>query len=151
MYKVCCVIAGVILFLPLWALARRQTDPSADRLGAMRDKFRPLLVFYPAGLTSIVGEQRALLAGHDANLKERDVSVMFIPLNSGSSTTRGALAEVRKQFQIDDESFTVVLVGKDGGEKFRSHKPVTIEKLDAVIDAMPMRQQEMRDGHHQSD
>jgi hypothetical protein len=54
---------------------------------------------------------------------------------------------LRRQFQVDDRRFTVVLLGKDGGEKFRSSKPVTIEKLDALIDAMPMRQQEVRDGH----
>ena len=40
--------------------------------------------------------------------------------------------------------FEAVLVGKDGGEKLRSPEPLTPERLFETIDAMPMRQQEMR-------
>jgi hypothetical protein len=38
--------------------------------------------------------------------------------------------------------FVVVLVGKDGGEKFRTKKPISVLKLDDLVDAMPMRRQE---------
>jgi hypothetical protein len=37
-----------------------------------------------------------------------------------------------------------VLVGKDGGEKFRSTEPVLAEKLFDLIVAMPMRRREVR-------
>jgi hypothetical protein len=40
-----------------------------------------------------------------------------------------------------------VLLGKDGGEKLRSRTPVTMERLNTLIDAMPMRQQEVQNGH----
>ncbi|WP_374950317.1 DUF4174 domain-containing protein [Mucilaginibacter sp.] len=40
-------------------------------------------------------------------------------------------------------TFTVTLTGKDGGEKLRSNQPLTLQKLFAVIDTMPMRRQEM--------
>jgi len=94
-------------------------------------------------------KQRDLLKGHEEELKERDVSVLWVPdLDDFDGVSSGKWRDLRRRFHIDDRRFTVVLVGKDGGEKFRSHVPVTIEKLDALIDAMPMRQQEMQDGHH---
>ena len=72
---------------------------------------------------------------------------MLIPLPfSADSTDAGMWTDLRKEFRIVPHQLTVVLIGKDGGEKFRSNDPVTIEKLDALIDAMPMRQQEVRDG-----
>ena len=40
--------------------------------------------------------------------------------------------------------FEAVLVGKDGGEKLHSPDPLTPERLFEIIDAMPMRRQEMR-------
>lgn len=148
MYKVWCVMVGIALFLPLWALA--QQGAAAKTLAAMRDKSRPVLIFYPDGLQgdSSVREQRALFDGHEAELKERDVALMFLPLIDRRSGVPGHGPELQKQFHVDDGRFTVVLIGKDGDEKFRFHEPVTIEKLDALIDAMPMRQQEVRDGHH---
>ena len=41
-----------------------------------------------------------------------------------------------------DGAFAAVLVGRDGGEKFRSSEPVPAEKLFGLIDAMPMRRRE---------
>ncbi|MCO5934367.1 DUF4174 domain-containing protein [Mucilaginibacter sp. RB4R14] len=40
--------------------------------------------------------------------------------------------------------FTVTLTGKDGGEKYRSSQPINLQKLYGIIDAMPMRKQEMK-------
>lgn len=42
------------------------------------------------------------------------------------------------------DAFVLVLVGKDGGEKYRTSQPVPAATLFDIIDAMPMRQQEMR-------
>ena len=41
---------------------------------------------------------------------------------------------LRKRFQVRP-SFAVILIGKDGGEKMRSHKPIPWEKLEATIDS----------------
>lgn len=50
----------------------------------------------------------------------------------------------RSRFGIERGAFAAVLVGKDGGEKFRSEEPVPAEKLFGLIDAMPMRRQEIQ-------
>ena len=39
----------------------------------------------------------------------------------------------------------MILVGKDGTEKLRAHHVVSAQALFALIDAMPMRQREMRE------
>jgi hypothetical protein len=42
-------------------------------------------------------------------------------------------------------AFSVVLIGKDGGEKLRQGTPLAPAELFALVDAMPMRQAEMRE------
>ena len=41
--------------------------------------------------------------------------------------------------------FQAVLIGKDGGVKARWAEPVSLNALYELIDAMPMRQREMRE------
>jgi Domain of unknown function (DUF4174) len=49
---------------------------------------------------------------------------------------------IRERFAIGPADFVVVLVGKDGNEKFRTKKPISVLKLDDLVDAMPMGRQE---------
>jgi len=53
-------------------------------------------------------------------------------------------SNLRSQFNVPESDFCVLLIGKDGGVKYRDHSPLASEKLYAIIDAMPMRQAEMR-------
>ncbi|MCS4120976.1 hypothetical protein GGP45_001318 [Salinibacter ruber] len=46
---------------------------------------------------------------------------------------------------MPDDAFRVVLVGKDGTEKRREAEPVSARSVFDTIDAMPMRQREMRE------
>jgi molybdopterin converting factor small subunit len=144
--------AGIFSMGPTPGFGQVFQDASVMSLAAMRDRFRPVIVFYPerAGRPEgvAVRRQRELLQGHEAELKERDVVVVFVPVaGDGDQPSNRHLQGLRREFQVADREFTVVLVGKDGGEKFRSHAPVTIEKFNALIDAMPMRRQEVRNGH----
>jgi hypothetical protein len=41
-------------------------------------------------------------------------------------------------------AFSVVLIGKDGGEKLRRSTPLAPADLFAIVDVMPMRQAEMK-------
>lgn len=153
MYKTFCVIAGLLLFTPLWLLAQPDSGLAVEKLAALRGSSRPLLIFYPQAqeerpISTALHTQLSLLRGQEAQLKERDVVVMLVPEELGTqNASRGLRQGLRARFGVEPYQFMVVLVGKDGGEKFRSSAPVTIEKLNALIDAMPMRQQEVRDGH----
>jgi len=41
-------------------------------------------------------------------------------------------------------AFTVVLIGKDGGEKLRREEGANLGEIFGLIDTMPMRRREMR-------
>ena len=79
-----------------------------------------------------VTAQLALLAQAKAALAERDVIIQTLPLE-GARAALGAGAP-----------FTLLLVGKDGGVKLRRHAVTSPAEIAALIDTMPMRQEEMR-------
>lgn len=50
------------------------------------------------------------------------------------------------QTRFNAPAFSVVLIGKDGGEKLRQDSLLTARELFALVDAMPMRRAEMGRG-----
>lgn len=46
--------------------------------------------------------------------------------------------------RLSAKAFSVVLIGKDGKEKLRRATPLSSKELFAVVDAVPMRQPEIR-------
>jgi len=56
----------------------------------------------------------------------------------------GTADHLRQEGEVDDRSFQVLLVGKDGGIKLRRSDVVDPEEIIALIDSMPMRQTEQR-------
>lgn len=121
-------------------------------LAAMQDCYRPLLLIAPSGSDTRLKEQLAELQQHASALRERDVMVVVLskapPELTGSlpiaRLTEQDAAAARKQFGLTQKEFAVVLVGKDGGEKFRQSSVLTAARLSQKIDGMPMRQDEMR-------
>ena len=57
---------------------------------------------------------------------------------------RAEVDTIRKAVGFADESFSVVLLGKDGGIKLKSDTPTALHDIYALIDEMPMRRQEVR-------
>ena len=104
---------------------------------------RLLLIFAPSEASEDYAGQRRLLDREKAGFKDRDLLPGFIfedetgTLDSHSITPEEA-ARLRKIFGVPDGEFTVVLVGKDGGEKFRSRTPVSPEDIFDRIDEMPI-------------
>lgn len=108
----------------------------ADQLTELRWKSRVLVLSAPTADHPDLVEQRNILARDTAGLTERDIRVVEL--------TSDKDARLRDQLRLTPERFTVVLLGKDGGEKMREQQPVTLDALYGLIDAMPMRQREMR-------
>ena len=44
----------------------------------------------------------------------------------------------------NDQSFRILLIGKDGGIKYESNRSISLIQLFELIDSMPMRQDEMQ-------
>ncbi len=55
----------------------------------------------------------------------------------------GVESTTRRRAGVRGDGFALVLVGLDGGVKFRSDKPVTPEDIFRIIDRMPMRRVEL--------
>ena len=77
-----------------------------------------------------------------------------MPLSSNQATMAaigyvslpaGAERDLRERFKPEAKGLTIILVGKDGTEKGRWTQPLDPGGLFALIDTMPMRQQEIRD------
>ena len=53
-------------------------------------------------------------------------------------------ASLRKQFDIPQKTFTLILLGKDGSIKLKRNDRVKLDEIFTLIDSMPMRKEEMR-------
>lgn len=81
-----------------------------------------------------VMQQLALLKKEAAGVEERDIEITLAPKEM----------KWHKKYNVaPSDTFTLLLIGKDGGEKYRVGKPTAAQELFAIIDAMPMRQSEM--------
>jgi len=116
------------------ALALALPATAAD-LDALRWQARPILVFAPAPEDPRLSEQLARFEAAEAALADRR-NVVIVDTDPGSALRR----------RFDPARFTVILVGLDGGEKFRRDGLVRVDTLNARIDAMPMRRRELRNG-----
>jgi hypothetical protein len=85
-----------------------------------------------------VAKQRQIIARMGVDARERNLTLMAF---LAETPTAGAM---RARLHVSKEGFQAVLVGKDGDPKLSSSEPITASKLTTTIDAMPMRQQEMR-------
>ena len=126
-----------------------QAPSSPTTLQAVKDHYRPLLVFAASPADPALLAQLHMLKDSAPGLTRRDVVVIAIPYGAPSPSevtlSSEAAIEARRQFHVAPPDFTVILLGKDGGEKLRSTKPVSFTRLQEKIDSMPMRQQEMAD------
>jgi len=142
--------------LSVGAPIHAQLDPSCPvrptALRAMRECYRPVLVFAPSARDASFRAQQALLEQYADDMMDRNL--LYVPVLASSASFEAPLdapyveiqpaesSAIRALFGIGRSEFAVVLVGKDGGEKFRSARPVSVLKLDDLVDAMPMGSQE---------
>lgn len=84
-----------------------------------------------------VGRQHAALDHDSAGLQERDVVVQDI-------TPEAALRDHPELGVSENTSFEVLLLGRDGQVKLRRTQTVAASEISALIDTMPMRQNEMK-------
>ncbi len=120
----------------------------ARTLADYRWRNRVLVIAAPRDGYALVAQLDAF-SGREDGLAERDLVVIqvsdgdAVPL-FGDDAAPGA-DSLGEAFDLDpDTEFTLVLVGKDGGEKLRAGEPVAADDLFALIDAMPMRAREIK-------
>ncbi len=82
-------------------------------------------------------QERDLLIFHVLETEENRLA--NLPLNKEQGIS------LRKKFSIMPGQLIVILIGKDGEAKLRGELPLELSEIFSVIDAMPMRQREMRE------
>lgn len=122
-----------------------QTTPKATSVAALlkasRWQKRVLLLYAPTAADLELRQQRELLRAAAPELEARQLLVREL---IGSALPAADARYLTQQLGVAPGGFAVLLIGKDGGVKTRATQPLAPARLFATIDAMPMRQQEMR-------
>ena len=138
-------------------MADSPPDSVDFRLDAHRWEHRLLIVFAPSDTADAGTVQRDAFDDREAGFRDRDLLLLFLegeaaagqlldaPGQEPKPLTEAAVRRLYDHFGVPTDAFRVVLVGKDGTEKRRDAEPVSARSIFDTIDAMPMRQREMRD------
>ena len=124
---------------------------AADTLESLKWEKRPILLFAKSRSFAQLGKQLDLLRDYRPDLQERDIVVLSTTGNQETSAAigyvsidRGTARLLRRRFEPDMKGLTVILIGKDGGEKGRWTSVVEPQEIFDLIDSMPMREQEVK-------
>ncbi|MDQ3290511.1 MAG: DUF4174 domain-containing protein [Bacteroidota bacterium] len=112
-------------------------------------KHRFVLVFAPDSQNEFLLEQDKMLRQAHLGLSERDLLVVQVvdnnvEVNPHVKEEFPSAASLRQTYKVSPNNFAVVLIGKDGTEKYRAAHAQAPAVLFEIIDAMPMRQNEMQ-------
>ncbi|MBC8235233.1 DUF4174 domain-containing protein [bacterium] len=113
-------------------------------------KNRLIFIFAPSRNHPGYQAQKTETEGKIPEIIDRDL-VVFEILEDGQSKVGDdilgteAITFLREKFNVEPGKYTVILVGKDGGEKLRGDENVPLADIFSLIDTMPMRQQEMKE------
>ncbi|WP_426492927.1 DUF4174 domain-containing protein [Hymenobacter sp. 102] len=102
---------------------------------------RLLLLCAPGPEDARLTRQRQLLTPVQPGLAARDMLVREVIFSQLAAPDQRYL---RERLGVKTTDFVLLLIGKDGGVKRRETAPVPAAQLFSTVDAMPMRQREMR-------
>jgi len=125
-----------IILTSLSVLAYSQSDTLKDH----KWKNRVVLLFAPNISDAKLIAQQKIILNNKLGFEERDLVVLSFVLEDKKSK------DLRAKFKVQDDKFTFILIGKDGGVKLSKSEVVLSKDLFGLIDSMPMRKSEMRRG-----
>jgi hypothetical protein len=84
-----------------------------------------------------------------AEVDDRDLIIFELPVQGparmgATPLDRKEADSIRTHFAIPSNTFSLILVGKDGGIKLKREDRVDLSDVFGLIDSMPMRQREMQ-------
>ncbi len=131
----------IILFPFLMLLP---TNTAAQKLSDYRWKNRIVLLMN--GESNKVKEQLSLLTDLKKELVERDL-IIFRHENNKVLDVNNETTGINPNSVPYQDYNGLLLIGKDGGVKMKEEFIVAPEKIFELIDSMPMRRAEMKNGH----
>ena len=121
--------------------------PAAADLGDYLWERRPLLLFAPTNQDPRLAQTLSRIEATRCEFVDRQM-VLGVVVPEGSSTLDGQAMtaeeaqRLAERYAVDPNAFAAVLIGKDGGEKYRVDQVPELGIVYAVIDGMPMRSRE---------
>ena len=137
------------LFMGTWTGIGLGKDPDSIDLNAYQWKNRLLFLFASSEEEQAHLTLKKEIALQGKEIRDRDLLIFHV-LEKGESRlgterlSSGQAFSLRKHLSVPPGQFMIILIGKDGGEKLRQDRLVELKEIFRIIDAMPMRQQEMR-------
>lgn len=109
-----------------------------------------IVLLFGSGADQDIEKQIAELESDPEGISDRDLLIFHIGqevnlLNDDASHADVTAEQFRARYKVPKNEFRYILLGKDGGVKYSKKEFVPNRKLFAIIDAMPMRQREMRE------
>ena len=139
-----------VLILSVLLMGSVFGSPSAGAasLSDFRWESRPLLLFAPTDSDPRLIDTLGRIEASRCDFVARDM-VIGVVVAEGKSTLDGHVVDADEsrrlftQFAMGANTFSALLIGKDGGEKLRINAVPDLRAIYAVIDGMPMRSREM--------
>ena len=108
-----------------------------------------LILLFGSISESAVEKQITELEKDTEGITDRDLLIFHIDRDEvrfieKSDNPASSADKLRNRYNIGEQEFRYILIGKDGGVKLNKKEFVPNKDLFSVIDAMPMRQREMR-------
>ena len=112
-------------------------------------KNRLLFLFAPDGSHPLFKNLQSQIVAQKAEVEDRDLVVFEVLAQDSSrmkttSLDRQQADSIRDHFAVPRNTFSLILVGKDGGIKLKRNDQIDLGAVFELIDSMPMRQDEMR-------
>lgn len=127
----------------------QNNDVMAQRFTEHLWENRVLLLFAPDQTDESFQSQYLAFREREAQMLDRDLLLYQVFTKHGIQPDGQAIEErtlkaLREKWDVQHTAFLVVLIGKDGGTKYKSVKKIDPSVIFDLIDSMPMRQAEMR-------
>jgi hypothetical protein len=140
---------ALTLLIELFTGAALGQDTVSVDLNAYQWKNRLLLLFASSEEDQAYLTLKKEIDRQAVEVNYRDLLISYVLERGESRIGQERLSPdqalfLRKRLSVPPGRFTIVLIGKDGGEKIRQESSVDLKEIFAIIDAMPMRQQEMK-------
>jgi hypothetical protein len=112
-------------------------------LSSLEWERRPLVIIAPGNDDPRLKKQLEAVEESKDEFDERDMVLVIVAPEAGLSTNERRA--IRLTLEVEDGTFAVCLLGKDGSLKRRSSEPVPMKEIFEQIDRMPMRRSEMEE------
>jgi hypothetical protein len=129
-------------------VAAQGAGSAAIDMDSYKWKHRLILVFAPSVESDSYQILKQDIERQRHEIADRDIVLFWIYPDEVRSGDRvfgsSAAVALRERYSIPPDVFGVILIGKDGGEKLKQEERGNLAEIFSRIDAMPMRQMEMK-------